>query len=191
MFPSKYEMFLFLFLFLLGFTDVTKKLEGALAEDVRVKESIHQQIHRMCLLRVKLMHFVNSLHNYIMTRVRQTVEQISKFPKMQILHLEYIYICIYIVIYAYTHTHCLIPYSAALVDCLRPLTDSAQHRTGVSAPSTGSKGPGPADKDSLQISGDNSRPLFTEGEGKERCFNTVRDPREPRCAREAKEKRFL
>lgn len=84
----KYEMFLFL----IGFTDVTKKLEGALAEDVRVKESIHQQIHRMCLLRVKLMHFVNSLHNYIMTRVRQTVEQISKFPKMQILHLERIYI---------------------------------------------------------------------------------------------------
>uniref|UniRef100_A0A7N9AZZ5 Gamma-tubulin complex component n=1 Tax=Mastacembelus armatus TaxID=205130 RepID=A0A7N9AZZ5_9TELE len=27
------------------------------------------QIHRMCLLRVKLMHFVNSLHNYIMTRI--------------------------------------------------------------------------------------------------------------------------
>ncbi|XP_053311164.1 gamma-tubulin complex component 5 isoform X2 [Spea bombifrons] len=28
-----------------------------------------QQIHRMFLLRVKLMHFVNSLHNYMMTRV--------------------------------------------------------------------------------------------------------------------------
>lgn len=33
------------------------------------KEPIRQQIHRMFLLRVKLMHFVNSLHNYIMTRV--------------------------------------------------------------------------------------------------------------------------
>lgn len=33
------------------------------------KESLRQQIHRMFLLRVKLMHFVNSLHNYIMTRV--------------------------------------------------------------------------------------------------------------------------
>lgn len=29
-----------------------------------------QQTHRLFLLRVKLMHFVNSLHNYIMTRVR-------------------------------------------------------------------------------------------------------------------------
>lgn len=93
-------------LFLIGFTDVTKKLEGALAEDIRVKESIHQQIHRMCLLRVKLMHFVNSLHNYIMTRVRQTGDQISKFPKMQILHIEYTCVCIYIyiVVYVYTHT---------------------------------------------------------------------------------------
>uniref|UniRef100_A0A673BWQ5 Gamma-tubulin complex component n=1 Tax=Sphaeramia orbicularis TaxID=375764 RepID=A0A673BWQ5_9TELE len=32
-------------------------------------EPVNQQIHRMCLLRVKLMHFVNSLHNYIMTRI--------------------------------------------------------------------------------------------------------------------------
>uniref|UniRef100_A0A8C9ZQN0 Gamma-tubulin complex component n=1 Tax=Sander lucioperca TaxID=283035 RepID=A0A8C9ZQN0_SANLU len=36
---------------------------------IKVKEPINQQIHRMCLLRVKLMHFVNSLHNYIMTRI--------------------------------------------------------------------------------------------------------------------------
>lgn len=34
------------------------------------KKPVRQQIHRMFLLRVKLMHFVNSLHNYIMTRVR-------------------------------------------------------------------------------------------------------------------------
>uniref|UniRef100_A0AAY4ECK6 Gamma-tubulin complex component n=1 Tax=Denticeps clupeoides TaxID=299321 RepID=A0AAY4ECK6_9TELE len=33
------------------------------------KDPVHQQIHRMFLLRVKLMHFVNSLHNYIMTRI--------------------------------------------------------------------------------------------------------------------------
>ncbi|KAM3843103.1 gamma-tubulin complex component 5 [Diretmus argenteus] len=46
-------------------TSVAKKLEGA----EEVKEPINQQIHRMCLLRVKLMHFVNSLHNYIMTRI--------------------------------------------------------------------------------------------------------------------------
>uniref|UniRef100_A0A669DV70 Gamma-tubulin complex component n=1 Tax=Oreochromis niloticus TaxID=8128 RepID=A0A669DV70_ORENI len=50
-------------------TNVTKKLEGAAAEEVKVKERVNQQIHRMCLLRVKLMHFVNSLHNYIMTRI--------------------------------------------------------------------------------------------------------------------------
>uniref|UniRef100_A0A3Q0R5F4 Gamma-tubulin complex component n=1 Tax=Amphilophus citrinellus TaxID=61819 RepID=A0A3Q0R5F4_AMPCI len=49
--------------------NITKKLEGAVAEEVKVKEPINQQIHRMCLLRVKLMHFVNSLHNYIMTRI--------------------------------------------------------------------------------------------------------------------------
>nr|XP_020459069.1 gamma-tubulin complex component 5 isoform X2 [Monopterus albus] len=51
------------------FTEITKKLEGALTEEVKVKEPVNQQIHRMCLLRVKLMHFVNSLHNYIMTRI--------------------------------------------------------------------------------------------------------------------------
>lgn len=44
--------------------------------------------------------------------------------------------------------------------------DSAQHRTGVSAPSAGGKGPGPADQDPLQIFGNHSRPLPPEGEGK-------------------------
>uniref|UniRef100_A0A4W6DYG2 Gamma-tubulin complex component n=1 Tax=Lates calcarifer TaxID=8187 RepID=A0A4W6DYG2_LATCA len=53
----------------MNFTAITKKLEGALAEEAKAKEPINQQIHRMCLLRVKLMHFVNSLHNYIMTRI--------------------------------------------------------------------------------------------------------------------------
>ncbi|XP_043927998.1 gamma-tubulin complex component 5 [Protopterus annectens] len=33
------------------------------------EEPLKQQIHRMFLLRVKLMHFVNSLHNYMMTRI--------------------------------------------------------------------------------------------------------------------------
>lgn len=37
------------------------------------KAPARQQIHRMFLLRVKLMHFVNSLHNYIMTRVGVTM----------------------------------------------------------------------------------------------------------------------
>uniref|UniRef100_A0A8C5EV50 Gamma-tubulin complex component n=1 Tax=Gouania willdenowi TaxID=441366 RepID=A0A8C5EV50_GOUWI len=53
----------------LRFSEVTRKLQEAPAEDVKLKEPVHQQIHRMCLLRVKLMHFVNSLHNYIMTRI--------------------------------------------------------------------------------------------------------------------------
>ncbi|XP_054646942.1 gamma-tubulin complex component 5 [Dunckerocampus dactyliophorus] len=51
------------------FMDCTKKLEGAPADGMKAKEPVKQQIHRMCLLRVKLMHFVNSLHNYIMTRI--------------------------------------------------------------------------------------------------------------------------
>ncbi|XP_034387172.1 gamma-tubulin complex component 5 isoform X2 [Cyclopterus lumpus] len=51
------------------FTDVAKKPSGAPVEDAKPKEPIKQQTHRMCLLRVKLMHFVNSLHNYIMTRI--------------------------------------------------------------------------------------------------------------------------
>ncbi|XP_061680338.1 gamma-tubulin complex component 5 isoform X1 [Syngnathoides biaculeatus] len=52
------------------FADFTEKLEGAPCDDAKTKERpVKQQIHRMCLLRVKLMHFVNSLHNYIMTRI--------------------------------------------------------------------------------------------------------------------------
>lgn len=65
-------------LFVIDFTDVTKKLEGALGEEVKVKEPINQQIHRMCLLRVKLMHFVNSLHNYITTRVRRRLNLLEQ-----------------------------------------------------------------------------------------------------------------
>lgn len=60
----------FFIFFFTDFIDVTKKLEGGLTDEIKVKEPVNQQIHRMCLLRVKLMHFVNSLHNYIMTRVR-------------------------------------------------------------------------------------------------------------------------
>uniref|UniRef100_A0A8C6TEY5 Gamma-tubulin complex component n=1 Tax=Neogobius melanostomus TaxID=47308 RepID=A0A8C6TEY5_9GOBI len=52
-----------------NFTDVAKQVEGVALEEVKLKDPVNQQIHRMCLLRVKLMHFVNSLHNYIMTRI--------------------------------------------------------------------------------------------------------------------------
>ncbi|KAM4574151.1 gamma-tubulin complex component 5 [Fundulus diaphanus] len=51
------------------FAEVTTKVEGSPAEEAKLKQPKGQQIHRMCLLRVKLMHFVNSLHNYIMTRI--------------------------------------------------------------------------------------------------------------------------
>lgn len=53
----------------LDLTVATKRAEGGVPQEVKAKEPINQQIHRMFLLRVKLMHFVNSLHNYIMTRV--------------------------------------------------------------------------------------------------------------------------
>ncbi|KAI2663663.1 Gamma-tubulin complex component 5 [Labeo rohita] len=56
----------------LRFSDLTvaaKRQEGRQSEESTAKEPINQQIHRMFLLRVKLMHFVNSLHNYIMTRI--------------------------------------------------------------------------------------------------------------------------
>ncbi|XP_076004762.1 gamma-tubulin complex component 5 [Genypterus blacodes] len=51
------------------FTEVLKRLEAGLPEEATGKEPLNKQIHRMCLLRVKLMHFVNSLHNYIVTRI--------------------------------------------------------------------------------------------------------------------------
>uniref|UniRef100_A0A672QNI5 Gamma-tubulin complex component n=1 Tax=Sinocyclocheilus grahami TaxID=75366 RepID=A0A672QNI5_SINGR len=47
----------------------TLRFSGSQSEESTAKEPINQQIHRMFLLRVKLMHFVNSLHNYIMTRI--------------------------------------------------------------------------------------------------------------------------
>ncbi|XP_036396340.1 gamma-tubulin complex component 5 [Megalops cyprinoides] len=53
----------------LRFSDLTvaaRRQEGSMTEE---STQIKQQIHRMFLLRVKLMHFVNSLHNYIMTRI--------------------------------------------------------------------------------------------------------------------------
>ena len=59
-----------------AFSDLTvaakKHEEGSPEEEPTkdAKEPVNQQIHRMFLLRVKLMHFVNTLHNFIMTRVR-------------------------------------------------------------------------------------------------------------------------
>nr|XP_016847443.1 PREDICTED: gamma-tubulin complex component 5 [Anolis carolinensis] len=44
-------------------------VQEALSQFGAQTDPIKQQTHRMFLLRMKLMHFVNSLHNYIMTRI--------------------------------------------------------------------------------------------------------------------------
>lgn len=62
---------------------MAKKLEGAQMEEMKVKEPVNQQIHRMCLLRVKLMHFVNSLHNYITTRVGTCQRSCCSTPQIK------------------------------------------------------------------------------------------------------------
>ncbi|XP_061233795.1 gamma-tubulin complex component 5 isoform X3 [Neopsephotus bourkii] len=61
-------------------------------------ENIKQQIHRMFLLRVKLMHFVNSLHNYIMTRIlhstglefQHQVEEAKDLDQLIKIHYRYL-----------------------------------------------------------------------------------------------------
>ncbi|XP_072651316.1 gamma-tubulin complex component 5 isoform X12 [Canis lupus baileyi] len=62
------------------------------------KEPVRQQIHRMFLLRVKLMHFVNSLHNYIMTRIlhstglefQHQVEEAKDLDQLIKIHYRYL-----------------------------------------------------------------------------------------------------
>lgn len=51
------------------------------------KKPAMQQLHRMFLLRVKLMHFVNSLHNYIMTRVRVCLLPLTGLLPIRTWHL--------------------------------------------------------------------------------------------------------
>ncbi|XP_055980292.1 gamma-tubulin complex component 5 [Sorex fumeus] len=62
------------------------------------KEPVRQRIHRMFLLRVKLMHFVNSLHNYIMTRIlhstglefQHQVEEAKDLDQLIKIHYRYL-----------------------------------------------------------------------------------------------------
>ncbi|MGH0142692.1 UNVERIFIED_CONTAM: hypothetical protein FKN15_076575 [Acipenser sinensis] len=76
----------------------TKKSEGVLFDQEAAKEPIKQQIHRMCLLRVKLMHFINSLHNYIMTRIlhstglefQHQVEEAKDLDQLIKIHYRYL-----------------------------------------------------------------------------------------------------
>ncbi|XP_068124227.1 gamma-tubulin complex component 5 isoform X3 [Hyperolius riggenbachi] len=61
-------------------------------------EPKNQQIHRMFILRVKLMHFVNSLHNYIMTRIlhstglefQHQVEEAKDLDQLIKIHYRYL-----------------------------------------------------------------------------------------------------
>ncbi|ERE79024.1 gamma-tubulin complex component 5 isoform 1 [Cricetulus griseus] len=72
--------------------------EDTLSQFGPPKESLRQQIHRMFLLRVKLMHFVNSLHNYIMTRIlhstglefQHQVEEAKDLDQLIKIHYRYL-----------------------------------------------------------------------------------------------------
>ncbi|XP_059036251.1 gamma-tubulin complex component 5 isoform X3 [Mustela lutreola] len=72
--------------------------QGTAAQFGSQKEPIRQQIHRMFLLRVKLMHFVNSLHNYIMTRIlhstglefQHQVEEAKDLDQLIKIHYRYL-----------------------------------------------------------------------------------------------------
>ncbi|KAF6079810.1 tubulin gamma complex associated protein 5 [Phyllostomus discolor] len=62
------------------------------------RKPVRQQIHRMLLLRVKLMHFVNSLHNYIMTRIlhstglefQHQIEEAKDLDQLIKIHYRYL-----------------------------------------------------------------------------------------------------
>uniref|UniRef100_A0A671FBS8 Gamma-tubulin complex component n=1 Tax=Rhinolophus ferrumequinum TaxID=59479 RepID=A0A671FBS8_RHIFE len=72
---AKYSLDVLLFGELAGTAEKPQLKEGLLCEQDAAalsgpqKKPVTQQTHRLFLLRVKLMHFVNSLHNYIMTRI--------------------------------------------------------------------------------------------------------------------------
>ncbi|KAM4682733.1 gamma-tubulin complex component 5 isoform 3-T3 [Amazona ochrocephala] len=76
----------------------TSLQQGTLPLFAPQPESIKQQIHRMFLLRVKLMHFVNSLHNYIMTRIlhstglefQHQVEEAKDLDQLIKIHYRYL-----------------------------------------------------------------------------------------------------
>uniref|UniRef100_UPI00398EA9F9 gamma-tubulin complex component 5 isoform X2 n=1 Tax=Pristiophorus japonicus TaxID=55135 RepID=UPI00398EA9F9 len=63
-----------------------------------LKTPVGLQIHRMFLLRVKLMHFVNSLHNYIMTRIlhstglefQHQIEEAKDLDQLIKIHYRYL-----------------------------------------------------------------------------------------------------
>ncbi|XP_064152283.1 gamma-tubulin complex component 5 isoform X2 [Loxodonta africana] len=100
---AKYSLDVLLFGELVSTAEKSQRTEGLLPEpdtNARLgprKES-KQQIHRMFLLRVKLMHFVNSLHNYIMTRIlhstglefQHQVEEAKDLDQLIKVHYRYL-----------------------------------------------------------------------------------------------------
>ncbi|XP_067889349.1 gamma-tubulin complex component 5 isoform X1 [Heterodontus francisci] len=84
-------------------TEAYEKPQATLFEDSTwsfkaLKTPVRQQIHRMFLLRVKLMHFVNSLHNYIMTRIlhstglefQHQIEEAKDLDQLIKIHYRYL-----------------------------------------------------------------------------------------------------
>ncbi|XP_008059513.1 gamma-tubulin complex component 5 isoform X3 [Carlito syrichta] len=101
---AKYSLDVLLFGELVSTAGKPQSKEGLLHEQGTVaqfepqKEPVRQQIHRMFLLRVKLMHFVNSLHNYIMTRIlhstglefQHQVEEAKDLDQLIKIHYRYL-----------------------------------------------------------------------------------------------------
>uniref|UniRef100_A0A8D2IEB9 Gamma-tubulin complex component n=1 Tax=Urocitellus parryii TaxID=9999 RepID=A0A8D2IEB9_UROPR len=101
---AKYSLDVLLFGELANTTEKSQFKEGLLSEQDTVaqfgsqKAPVGQQIHRMFLLRVKLMHFVNSLHNYIMTRIlhstglefQHQVEEAKDLDQLIKIHYRYL-----------------------------------------------------------------------------------------------------
>ncbi|XP_020930772.1 gamma-tubulin complex component 5 isoform X1 [Sus scrofa] len=101
---AKYSLDVLLFGELASSAEKPQSKEGLLSgQDTAAqfgpqKEPVRQQIHRMFLLRVKLMHFVNSLHNYIMTRIlhstglefQHQVEEAKDLDQLIKIHYRYL-----------------------------------------------------------------------------------------------------
>ncbi|XP_007533952.1 gamma-tubulin complex component 5 [Erinaceus europaeus] len=101
---AKYSLDVLLFGELASTTEKPQFKEGLASEQDKTtdfgtkKEPVKQQIHRMFLLRVKLMHFVNSLHNYIMTRIlhstglefQHQVEEAKDLDQLIKIHYRYL-----------------------------------------------------------------------------------------------------
>ncbi|KAM4702179.1 gamma-tubulin complex component 5 isoform 2-T2 [Discoglossus pictus] len=101
---AKYSLDVLQFNDLVSVPEKESPNEGAVFEQPPVNritspmEPQEQQVHRMFLLRVKLMHFVNSLHNYMMTRIlhstglefQNQVEEAKDLDQLIKIHYRYL-----------------------------------------------------------------------------------------------------